>query len=83
MALAESVRKELASIVGAGWFRDDKETLVSYSYDATPLYQSMPDGVIFPSSTEEVSAIMKVCAAHKIPVTPGEQGAICARAWCR
>ncbi|WP_284642349.1 FAD-binding oxidoreductase [Paenibacillus silviterrae] len=79
MTLAESVRKELASIVGAGWFRDDKETLVSYSYDATPLYQSMPDGVIFPSSTEEVSAIMKVCAAHKIPVTPRGAGSnLCA-----
>ncbi|TVY08457.1 FAD-binding oxidoreductase [Paenibacillus cremeus] len=77
--LSPSIREELIAIVGAKWFRDDTESLVSYSYDATPLYQSMPDGVIFPSSTEEVSAIMKVCAKHKIPVvTRGAGSNLCA-----
>lgn len=66
--LAQPVREQLQSIVGPKWFRDDTETLVSYSYDATPLYQSMPDGVVFPASTAEVSGIMKACAEHKIPV---------------
>ncbi|CAG7642602.1 putative FAD-linked oxidoreductase [Paenibacillus solanacearum] len=77
--LAQPVREQLRAIVGERWFRDDAESLVSYSYDATPLYQSMPDGVIFPSSTEEVSAIMKVCAAHRIPVvTRGAGSNLCA-----
>ncbi|MFE5320210.1 FAD-binding oxidoreductase [Paenibacillus sp. NPDC056579] len=66
--IAQSVREQLQSIVGPKWFKDDTETLVSYSYDATPLYQAMPDGVVFPASTEEVSEVMKVCAGHKIPV---------------
>jgi len=66
--LSQAVRKELAAIVGNEWFKDDTQMLVSYSYDATPLYQSLPDGVIFPGSTEEVSAILKVCSRHKIPV---------------
>lgn len=66
--LSQPVRNELISIVGSEWFKDDTETLVSYSYDATPLYQSMPDAVIFPASTEEVSSIMKVCSKYKVPV---------------
>ncbi|MBE1447100.1 FAD-binding oxidoreductase [Paenibacillus sp. OAS669] len=66
--LSSTVREQLQGIVGPSWFKDDTESLVSYSYDATPLYQSLPDGVIFPSSTQEVSAIMKVCAQNKVPV---------------
>ncbi|MBU2980480.1 FAD-binding protein [Lentibacter algarum] len=31
---------------------------------------ALPDAVAFPESTEEVSAIMKICSAHKIPVVP-------------
>jgi glycolate oxidase len=67
--LTQAARAELASIVGSSWFQDDAEALVSYSYDATPLVQSLPEGVIFPASTEEISAIMKVCSRYKIPVT--------------
>ncbi|MBG51681.1 MAG: FAD-binding oxidoreductase [Rhodobiaceae bacterium] len=29
-----------------------------------------PDAVAFPQSTEEVSAIMKICATHAVPVVP-------------
>jgi len=31
---------------------------------------ALPDAVAFPESTVEVSAIMKICAAHKVPVVP-------------
>lgn len=30
----------------------------------------LPDAVAFPETTEEVSAILKICSAHKIPVVP-------------
>jgi glycolate oxidase len=66
--IAQSVHEELKAAVGDGWYKHDTETLVSYSYDATPLYQAMPDGVVFPASTEEVSTVMKICARYKIPV---------------
>lgn len=39
---------------------------VGFSYHAcTP-----PDWVVYPSSVEEISAIVKICAAHQIPVIP-------------
>ena len=31
---------------------------------------ALPDAVAFPESTDEVSAIMKICSAHKVPVVP-------------
>ena len=31
---------------------------------------ALPDAVAFPESTEEVSAIMKICSAYKVPVIP-------------
>lgn len=31
---------------------------------------ALPDGVAFPESTHEVSEIMKICSAHKVPVVP-------------
>lgn len=41
-----------------------------YTHDDMPIYGlAMPEVTIDVTSTEEVSAIMKVCARHHIPVT--------------
>jgi len=66
--LQPEVRQRLSEIVGAEYFRDDTETRVSYSYDATPMLQSLPDGVVFPGSTAEVSAILALANEHRIPI---------------
>ncbi len=66
--LEQSIRRKLLEIVGDGYFRDDNEALVSHSYDATPMLQALPDGVVYPDSTEDVSRIMQVCSEHRIPV---------------
>jgi len=66
--LDSSIRSRLIGIVGESWFKDDKQTLVSYSYDATPMQQSLPDGVIFPANTEQVSEILKIANEHRIPI---------------
>ncbi|WP_248925243.1 FAD-binding oxidoreductase [Paenibacillus hamazuiensis] len=66
--LTDSVRRRFRDIVGEANFRDDMESLIAHSYDATPMVQSMPDAVIYPLSTEQVSAVLKVCNEHRIPV---------------
>ncbi|MFC5452043.1 FAD-binding oxidoreductase [Paenibacillus aestuarii] len=66
--LAESIRLQLRQIVGDNWFKDDPEALVTHSYDATPMVQNLPDGVIYPSTREEVAAILKVANEHRIPI---------------
>lgn len=47
--------------------------LIAYSYDATPR-QEMPEVIVFPHSTAEVSAVMKAAHREKIPVVPRGAG---------
>ncbi|MCZ8515410.1 FAD-binding protein [Paenibacillus filicis] len=66
--LDSNVTDKLRSIVGSEHYKDDSEALVTHSYDATPMLQSLPDGVIYPSSKDEVSAILQLANEHKIPI---------------
>ena len=69
----ESVKKELIAIVSPDRAADQPEDLVAYSYDPH-VRENLPDIVLFPNSTEEVSAIMKVAQREGIPVTPRGSG---------
>jgi len=66
--LDNQIKKQLFDIVGKDYYKDDPEALITHSYDGTPMLQSMPDGVIYPENTQQVSAIMKVLSEHRIPV---------------
>ena len=66
--LNEAIGKQLREIVGDKYFRTDQEALVAHSYDGTPMLQGLPDGVIYPESTEQVSEIMKIASNHLIPI---------------
>jgi glycolate oxidase len=66
--LSREVKKELRAIVGEERFLDQKEDLITYSYDAF-MVQGQPDVVLLPTTTEEVSEIMNVASREKIPVT--------------
>ncbi|WCK55112.1 FAD-linked oxidase C-terminal domain-containing protein [Aneurinibacillus sp. Ricciae_BoGa-3] len=70
----KEVKSQLRGIVGENWFLDSKNELYTYSYDATPLYQAMPDAVVLPSSVEEVAAVLKVANEYKIPITSRGSG---------
>jgi glycolate oxidase len=72
--LHHGVKEKLINIVGKGNYLDSKESLLVYSYDATPNYQAIPDGVIKPRSTKEVQEIVKVCNEHKVPIVPRGSG---------
>jgi glycolate oxidase len=64
----------LRDLVGAENIIMDKQTLENYACDETPLYYSMPELVIKPSTTYQVSEIMKLANAKSIPVTPRSGG---------
>lgn len=72
--LDTSVREKLSSIVGESYIQDDQVTLVSYSYDATPNFQALPDAVLLPANVHEISQIVKVCNDHHIPIVPRGSG---------
>lgn len=61
---------ELKAIVGKDncYFADDINE--DFAHDEMPIYGThMPDAVVMPADTEEVSAIMKLCNENRIPVT--------------
>ncbi len=41
-----------------------------HGHTTTWINNQSPDAVVFPQSTEEVSEIVRTCAAHKVPVIP-------------
>jgi len=67
--LPQDVVMTLGEIVGADNVLTDEAELVCYSYDATERWH-MPDAIVFPRSSEEISKIMKLANEKKISVTP-------------
>ncbi len=66
--LGAKVKESLENIVGSERFIDTQEELQAYSYDAF-VEEMMPEVVLLPQSTAEVSAIMAVANRECIPVT--------------
>lgn len=68
--LTPELLAELESIVGTANFSAGDNVNEDYSHDEMPIYGSqMPEAVVLPNSTQEVSAIMKLCNDNNIPVT--------------
>ncbi|MBW2219195.1 MAG: FAD-binding protein [Deltaproteobacteria bacterium] len=73
MALSNSSLKKLRQIVGKEHCTIEKEELVCYSYDATgKMY--LPDAVIFPESSDDISAILKLANKERFFVIPRGAG---------
>lgn len=62
------------NIVGEAFVFTDEESLNNYAHDETENLHFLPDIVIKPRTAEELAAAMKICNAHKIPVTPRGAG---------
>ena len=71
--MTKNLIKDLTRIVGKENILADLKDLISYSYDAT-MRQELPDVIVFPHSTAEVQAIMKLAHQEKIPVVPRGAG---------
>jgi len=64
----DSILDELREIVGDYWATSDRAVALTYSHDPCPIAgQRMPDYVIMPNSTTEISALIKLLNSHKIP----------------
>ena len=74
MRLSEDVVNKLASIVGQENILMDDEALTKYGRDKTEDLLFLPDVVVRPKNTQEVSEILKICNELKIPVTPRGAG---------
>jgi glycolate oxidase len=74
MSLSDSIIGKLKKIVGDKGVLTASLDMQSYSFDASSKWKGVPDVVVFPTTTEQVSEIMKLATAKKIPVTPRGAG---------
>ncbi|RYZ23328.1 MAG: FAD-binding protein [Chitinophagaceae bacterium] len=58
------------AIVGDNYLFVDPEVLSHYASDETEDLHYLPDVVLKPRTAEEISAILRICNAQGIPVTP-------------
>jgi len=65
---------QLKKIIGKEGVLTAKEDLNAYSYDGTTTWTHMPDVVVLPTTTEQVSQVLKLSNENKIPVTPRGAG---------
>lgn len=75
-SVTEEVIAALQEIVGAEFVKTDAETLERYKTDEEPdpHYHHLPEAVVWPGSTEEVAAIMRLANKFLVPVTPRSAG---------
>jgi glycolate oxidase len=64
----------LRKIVGADHVLSKAEELLVYECDAYTLEKQLPTAVVLPANTAEVQAVVKVCAAHNVPIIPRGAG---------
>lgn len=60
---------QFREIVGEAYVLLDKESLTHYGQDQTEHLLYLPDVVIKPRTPEEISAILRLCNQHRVPVT--------------
>src|SRR3954465_3763156 len=66
--------ESLRAIIGAEGFLTNPAELVVYECDAYTLEKMQPHAVVFPKDTEEVAAVVKLCAEHNLPIIPRGAG---------
>ncbi len=67
--ITPEIAEQLRAVVGKRFYVGG-EVDPNYSHDEMPIYgKYMPEAAVDAETTEEVSAVMKICAANKIPVT--------------
>jgi FAD/FMN-containing dehydrogenase len=67
---AASLLDAIRAIVGARGILTDPSDTAPYSEDWRSLYHGRTSAVIRPATTEELAAVVKLCAANNIPVVP-------------
>lgn len=72
--LDPDLKRRLIEIVSPEHVLDSNEIQLAYSYDATPGFQSLPDAVVMPGSTEDVQKIVRLCNVTKTPIVARGSG---------
>jgi len=71
--LDRQILEKIRGIVGADNVATSPQDLICYGYDATQM-EFLPDAVVHPADSDEVSRIVKLANEHRFPVFPRGAG---------
>lgn len=74
LARKDRIVERLRSVLPADRVISDEAETRAYECDALTAYRCPPLAAVLPSSTEEVSAVLKVCFEEGVPVVPRGSG---------
>src|SRR4051794_11750615 len=71
---ASDLEDQLRKLLGPDGVISGPEELLVYECDAYTLEKHLPALVVLPQTTEQVAAIVKLCALHNVPIIPRGAG---------
>jgi glycolate oxidase len=74
MPLSASVLSTLRALLGDADVLTAPEDLIAYSFDGTAALQQLPGCVVFVTSAEEISGVLRLAGAERIPVVTRGSG---------
>ncbi len=69
-----SVKEKIRNIVGAQNFSDSAEDKLTYSSDATPLFNQPPGAIVFPRNEDQISQLIMLANHEQFAVVPRGSG---------
>src|SRR4029079_17332159 len=72
--ISRAIADGLTSILGAGSVLTRPEDIIPYSFDGTAALRQIPDAVVFPQTTEEVSRCVLFAVAQSVPIVTRGSG---------
>jgi glycolate oxidase len=72
--ISERQKDKLKEIFGKENFLDSLEDRIAYSYDGTPLLNSLPDAIVIPSSVDQISKLVRLANEERFAIIPRGSG---------
>src|SRR5437773_12129639 len=66
-ARKKALRRELEGLLGKGAVLSEPDELLVYESDGLTLFRALADFVVFPTSVEQVSVVVKLANRHDLP----------------
>ncbi len=70
----QTIKSQLKKIVGDKNYYDSEEEKLVYSFDGTPIFQQLPEAIVFPENEEHISEILKLANQENFNVVPRGAG---------
>jgi glycolate oxidase len=72
--ITPAILSDLIAILGSENVLSRRDEMLVYECDGYMVEKSVPDLVVFPTSTEQVVEVVKLCSRHQIPFVPRGAG---------